>query len=49
VAGATAWIGDGLIKRVRVLGRHIGWVSAVALWLAGAYVLYYWLTAIRLL
>ncbi len=45
----TAWIGDGLIKRVRVLGRHIGWVSAVALWLAGAYVLYYWLTAIRLL
>jgi cytochrome c-type biogenesis protein len=46
---ATAWIGDGLIKRARVLGRHIGWVSAVALWLAGAYVLYYWLTAIRLL
>jgi cytochrome c-type biogenesis protein len=45
----TAWIGDGLIKRVQVLGRHIGWVSAVALWLAGAYVLYYWLTAIRLL
>ena len=46
---ATAWIGDGLIKRARVLGQHIGWVSAVALWLAGAYVLYYWLTAIRLL
>jgi cytochrome c-type biogenesis protein len=46
---ATAWIGDGLIKRARVLGRHIGWLSAVALWLAGAYVLYYWLTAIRLL
>ncbi|HET9968102.1 MAG TPA: cytochrome c biogenesis protein CcdA [Streptosporangiaceae bacterium] len=45
---ATAWIGDGLIKRARVLGRHIGWVSAVALWLTGAYVLYYWLTAIRL-
>jgi cytochrome c biogenesis protein CcdA len=44
---ATAWIGDGLIRRARVLGRHIGWVSAVALWLAGAYVLYYWLTAIR--
>jgi len=44
---ATAWVGDGLIKRARVLGRHIGWVSAVALWLAGAYVLYYWLTAIR--
>ena len=44
---ATAWIGDGLIKRARMIGRHIGWVSAVALWLAGAYVLYYWLTAIR--
>jgi cytochrome c-type biogenesis protein len=46
---ATAWLGDGLIKRARALGRHIGWLSAVVLWLAGAYVLYYWLTAIRLL
>jgi cytochrome c-type biogenesis protein len=45
---ATAWTGDGLIKRARTLGRHIGWASAVLLWLAGAYVVYYWLTAIRL-
>jgi cytochrome c-type biogenesis protein len=45
----TAWLGDGLIKRARALGRHVGWISAVVLWLAGAYVLYYWLTAIRLL
>jgi cytochrome c biogenesis protein CcdA len=46
---ATAWLGDGLIKRARALGPHIGWISAVVLWLAGTYVLYYWLTAIRLL
>jgi len=46
---ATAWLGDGLIKRARALGPHVGWLSAVVLWLAGAYVLYYWLTAIRLL
>jgi len=46
---ATAWLGDGLIKRARALGRHVGWLSAVVLWLAGSYVLYYWLTAIRLL
>jgi cytochrome c-type biogenesis protein len=46
---ATAWFGDGLIKRVRIIGRHIGWVSAVMLWLAGAYVIYYWLTTTRLL
>jgi cytochrome c-type biogenesis protein len=46
---ATAWFGDGLVKRVRVIGRHIGWVSAVMLWLAGAYVVYYWLTTVRLL
>jgi hypothetical protein len=45
---ATAWTGDGLIRRARALGRHIGWASAVLLWLAGAYVVYYWLTAIRL-
>ena len=36
-------------RRARILGRHVGWVSAVLLWLAGAYVVYYWLTAIRLL
>jgi cytochrome c-type biogenesis protein len=46
---ATAWFGDGLVRRARVLGRHVGWVSAVLLWLAGAYVVYYWLTAVRLL
>jgi cytochrome c-type biogenesis protein len=45
---ATAWTGDGLIRRARTLGRYIGWASAVLLWLAGAYVVYYWLTAIRL-
>ena len=45
---ATAWFGDGLIRRARTLGRHIGWASAALLWLAGAYVVYYWLTAIRL-
>jgi len=45
---ATAWFGDGLIKRVRIIGRHIGWASAVMLWLAGAYVIYYWLTTTRL-
>jgi cytochrome c-type biogenesis protein len=46
---ATAWFGDGLVKRVRVIGRHVGWVSAAMLWLAGAYVVYYWLTTVRLL
>jgi cytochrome c biogenesis protein CcdA len=46
---AAAWLGDGLIKRARALGPHLGWLSAVALWVAGAYVLFYWLTAIRLL
>jgi cytochrome c biogenesis protein CcdA len=44
-----AWFGDALIKRARTLGRHTGWVSAVLLWLAGGYVVYYWLIAIRLL
>lgn len=46
---ATAWFGDGLITRARALGRHVGWASAIILWLAGAYVTYYWLTAARLL
>jgi len=45
---ATAWFGDGLIGRARILGRYVGWASAVLLWLAGAYIVYYWLTAIRL-
>jgi cytochrome c-type biogenesis protein len=46
---ATAAFGDTIIRLVRPLGRHVGWVSAIMLWLAGAYVVYYWLTAIRLL
>jgi len=46
---ATAGFGDGLIRRARRLGPHIGWASAVILWLAGAYIVYYWLTAIRLI
>jgi cytochrome c-type biogenesis protein len=45
---ATAWFGDGLLRRAQGLRRHIGWASAVLLWLAGAYISYYWLTAIRL-
>ncbi len=46
---ATAGFGDGLIRRARTMGPYIGWASAAILWLAGAYVVYYWLTAIRLL
>jgi cytochrome c-type biogenesis protein len=46
---ATAWFGDSLTRKARTLGRHLGWASAVLLWLAGAYLVYYWLTAIRLL
>jgi cytochrome c-type biogenesis protein len=45
----TAWFGEGIIARMRSLAPHIGWASAVLLWLAGAYVVYYWLIAIRLL
>ena len=46
---ATAWFGAGSAKWLRSAGRYSGWASAVLLWLAGAYVVYYWLTAIRLL
>jgi cytochrome c-type biogenesis protein len=46
---ATAWFGQGFLSRVQPFRRHVGWASAVLLWLAGAYVVYYWLTAIRLL
>jgi cytochrome c biogenesis protein CcdA len=46
---ATAWAGEGLTSQARALGRHMGWGSAAILWLAGGYVLYYWLTAARLL
>jgi len=35
---ATAWFGDGLIRRARTLGRYIGWASATLLRLAGAYI-----------
>ena len=45
---ATARLGDGLRQRAKPLRLHIAWASAVLLWLAGAYVVYYWLTAIRL-
>jgi cytochrome c-type biogenesis protein len=45
---ATAWFGEGLLGRAQRLRRHVGWASAVSLWLAGAYIVYYWLTAIRL-
>jgi len=45
---ATAGFGDGIIRRARTLGPYIGWASATILWLAGAYIVYYWLTAIRL-
>jgi len=46
---ATAAFGDSVVRLVRPLGRHVGWLSAALLWLAGGYVVYYWLTAIRLL
>jgi cytochrome c-type biogenesis protein len=49
VTVATAWAGGGLLRRLRAVGRYAGWASAMLLWLAGAYVVYYWLTAIRLL
>lgn len=45
----TAWFGEGLIKRLQPLRQHVGWMSALLLWLAGAYVIFYWVTAIRLL
>jgi cytochrome c biogenesis protein CcdA len=46
---ATAWFGAGFPRSLRSAGRYSGWLSAVLLWLAGAYVVFYWLTAIRLL
>ncbi len=49
VTVATAWFGAGFATRLRSAGRYSGWASAVLLWLAGAYVVYYWLTAVRLL
>jgi cytochrome c biogenesis protein CcdA len=46
---ATAFVGRGLTRRLRALAPHAGWMTAVLMWLAGAYVLYYWLTAERLM
>jgi cytochrome c-type biogenesis protein len=46
---ATVWFGAGFARKLRAAGRYSGWASAVLLWLAGAYVVYYWLIAIRLL
>jgi cytochrome c-type biogenesis protein len=45
----TVWFGEGVITRLQPLRQHVGWMSALLLWLAGAYVIYYWVTAIRLL
>jgi cytochrome c-type biogenesis protein len=49
LALSTAWFGDGIIRRIRHLTRYVAWASAVLLWLAGGYVVYYWLISIRLL
>jgi cytochrome c biogenesis protein CcdA len=49
LTAAAALFGEGVLKRLRPLTRHAGWATACLLWLAGAYVIYYWLTAIRLL
>lgn len=49
VTTATAFLGHGLTRRLRALAPHARWMTAVLMWLAGAYVLYYWLTAERLM
>lgn len=49
VTAATAFIGHGLTRRLRALAPHATWITAILMWLAGAYVLYYWLTAARLM
>lgn len=49
VTTATAFLDHGLIRRLRALAPHVRWMTAVLMWLAGAYVLYYWLTAERLM
>lgn len=46
---ATAFLGHGLTRRLRALAPRVRWMTAVLMWLAGAYVLYYWLTAERLM
>jgi hypothetical protein len=45
----TAWVGGGAARRATRASRYAGWASAVVLWLAGAYVVYYWLTVISLI
>lgn len=45
----AAWTGSGRVSRVTRAARHARWASAVLLWLAGGYVVYYWLLTIRLL
>jgi cytochrome c-type biogenesis protein len=45
----AAWTGSGRVARVSSAARHARWASAVLLWLAGGYVVYYWLITIRLL
>ena len=49
VTTATAFLGHGLARLLRALAPHAAWMTAVLMWLAGAYVLYYWLTAARLM
>jgi cytochrome c-type biogenesis protein len=45
----AAWTGSGRVARASRAVRHARWASAVLLWLAGGYVVYYWLLTIRLL
>jgi cytochrome c-type biogenesis protein len=45
----SAIVGPGFSRRFRAAARNTGWVTAVLLWLAGTYLIAYWLTAIRLL
>jgi cytochrome c biogenesis protein CcdA len=49
VTMTTAFAGHRLTRRLRALAPHVRWMTAVLMWLAGAYVLYYWLTAERLM
>jgi len=49
VTMATAFFGHGLTRRLRSVAARASWATAILMWLAGAYVLYYWLTAARLM
>jgi len=49
VTTATAFFGHGLTRRLRSVASRASWTTAVLMWLAGAYVLYYWLVAARLM